>query len=156
MTAKWRHTLASACLDTFGATFSNFLNCILWQRITDDGSEPEMRIWSILLIKSYSKWCIHLSIEVSVLYSHDIQEQGHNNSWVSLIALLFEVFSVNEEVIGDFIRKISVHFNTFVFYILTFVLKNCISDIFFLRALIFPHSKFLKTRNLHLLLFQTK
>ena len=30
-------------------------------RITDEGSVPEMRIWSILLIKSDFKWCIHLS-----------------------------------------------------------------------------------------------
>ena len=30
-------------------------------RITDEGSVPEMRIWSILLIKSDLKWCIHLS-----------------------------------------------------------------------------------------------
>ena len=28
---------------------------------TDKGSLPEMRIWSILLIKSDLKWCIHLS-----------------------------------------------------------------------------------------------
>ena len=35
-------------------------------------------------------------------------------------------------------------------------LKNCFSDKFFLRAFIFPHAKFLKTRNLHLLWLQTK
>ena len=35
-------------------------------------------------------------------------------------------------------------------------LKNCFSDNFFLRAFIFPHAKFLKTRNLHLLWLQTK
>ena len=29
-----------------------FLNFIVWLRITDEGSVPEMRIWSILLIKS--------------------------------------------------------------------------------------------------------
>ena len=33
---------------------------VVWRRITDDGSLPEMRIWSILLIKSDLKWCIHL------------------------------------------------------------------------------------------------
>ena len=27
--------------------------------ITDEGSVPEMRVWSILLIKSDLKWCIH-------------------------------------------------------------------------------------------------
>ena len=33
-------------------------------------------------------------------------------------------------------------------------LKNCFSDKFSLRAFIFPHAKFLKTRNLHLLWLQ--
>ena len=28
--------------------------------ITDEGLVPEMRIWSILLIKSDLKWCIYL------------------------------------------------------------------------------------------------
>ena len=35
-------------------------------------------------------------------------------------------------------------------------LKNCFSDKYSLRAFIFPHAKFLKTRNLHLLWLQTK
>ena len=43
-----------------GHLFSTFENT-LWLRITDEGSVPEMRIWSILLIKSVLKWCIHLS-----------------------------------------------------------------------------------------------
>ena len=29
-------------------------------RITDEGSVPEIRVWSILLKKSDLKWCIHL------------------------------------------------------------------------------------------------
>ena len=37
-----------------------FLNYFVWLRITGEGSVPEMRIWSILLIKSDLKWCIHL------------------------------------------------------------------------------------------------
>ena len=45
----------------FGHHFSSFLNYFVWLRITDEGSVPEMRTWSILLIKSYLKWCIHLS-----------------------------------------------------------------------------------------------
>ena len=53
--------LASACLDTFGLSLFNFLNYIVWQRITEEGSVPEMRIWSIVLIISDLKWCIHLS-----------------------------------------------------------------------------------------------
>ena len=32
--------------------FSTFLNSIIELRITDEGSVPEMRIWSILLFKS--------------------------------------------------------------------------------------------------------
>ena len=38
-----------------------FLKILFWLRITGEGSIPEMRIWSILLIKSDLKWCIHLS-----------------------------------------------------------------------------------------------
>ena len=45
----------------FWAYIFNFLNYFLWLRITDEGSVPEMRILSILLIKSDLKWCIHLS-----------------------------------------------------------------------------------------------
>ena len=30
-------------------------------KVTDEGSLPVMRIWSILLIKSELKWCINLS-----------------------------------------------------------------------------------------------
>ena len=54
--------LALACFGFFffGITFQLFkLLCLL--RITDEGSVPEIRIWSILLIKSDLKWCIHLS-----------------------------------------------------------------------------------------------
>ena len=36
------------------------LNYFVWPRITDEGSLLEMRIWSILLIKSDLKWRIHL------------------------------------------------------------------------------------------------
>ena len=55
--------LALACFGTksFGASFFNFLNYPVWLMITDEGSVPEMRIWSILLIKSKLKWCIHLN-----------------------------------------------------------------------------------------------
>ena len=38
-----------------------FWKLFVWRRITDEGSLPEMRIWSILLITSGLKWCIHLS-----------------------------------------------------------------------------------------------
>ena len=36
----------------FLASLFNFLNYFVWLRITDEGSVPEMRIWSILSIKS--------------------------------------------------------------------------------------------------------
>ena len=45
----------------FWAYIFNFLNYFLWLRITDEGSVPGMRIWSISLIQSDLKWCIHLS-----------------------------------------------------------------------------------------------
>ena len=51
----------SLYLGTFGASIFNHFNFFVWLRITDEGSVPEMRIWSILLIKSDLKWCIHLS-----------------------------------------------------------------------------------------------
>ena len=53
-----------------------FGNHFVWRRITDEGSLPEMRIWSILLIKSELKWCIHLS-KVSFYIS--------TTWWVSLL-----------------------------------------------------------------------
>ena len=52
--------LASACFGTFKASFLNLLTTF-WLRTTDEGFEPDMRIWSILLIKFNSKWCIHFS-----------------------------------------------------------------------------------------------
>ena len=39
----------------------NFFNYFLWLKITDEGSIPEIRIFSILLIKSDLKLCVHLS-----------------------------------------------------------------------------------------------
>ena len=47
----------------------NFWNYFVWLRITDEGSLSEMGIWSILLIKSDLKWCIHLSRSL-FLYIH--------------------------------------------------------------------------------------
>ena len=45
----------------FLASLFNLLNYFVWLRITDEGSVHEMRTCSILLIKSDSKWCIHLT-----------------------------------------------------------------------------------------------
>ena len=52
----------------FGIIFQLY-NYFLWLRITDEGSIPEMRIWSILLIKSDLKWCIHFRRSL-YLYFH--------------------------------------------------------------------------------------
>ena len=54
----------------FLALFFNFYNYFLWLRITDEGSIPEMRIWSILLIKSDLKWCIHLSRSLYLYFNY--------------------------------------------------------------------------------------
>ena len=43
---------ASAFLGHFWAPLFNFLNYFVWLRVTYEGSVPEMRIWSILLIGS--------------------------------------------------------------------------------------------------------
>ena len=40
---------------------ATFLNYFVWLRITDEGSVPDMRIWSTLLITFDLKWCIYLS-----------------------------------------------------------------------------------------------
>ena len=53
------------------------LNYFVWQRITDEGSVPEMRIWSILWIKSVLKWCIHLSRSLFFIF----QLPGECHCW---------------------------------------------------------------------------
>ena len=59
--------LASTCFGTFMTYLFNFLNYFVWLRITDEGSVPVMRKWSILLMKSDLKWCIHLDFN---LFTH--------------------------------------------------------------------------------------
>ena len=54
--------LASASFVTFVTSLLNFLNYFVWQRISDEGSVHEMRIWSILLMKSDLRWYIHLDL----------------------------------------------------------------------------------------------
>ena len=44
---------------------------------TDKGSLPEMRIWSILLIISELKWCIHFNYLVSVTAGGPVSPRGH-------------------------------------------------------------------------------
>ena len=57
-------------LSFFRYFFALFFNNFLWLRITDEGSIPEMRIWSILLIKSDLKWCIHLSRSLYLYFNY--------------------------------------------------------------------------------------
>ena len=45
-------------------------NYFVLLRITDEGSVREMRLWSILLIKSGLKWCIHLSRSLFVYFNY--------------------------------------------------------------------------------------
>ena len=69
----------------FWASIFNFWIYFVWVRITDEGSVPEMRIWSILFIKSNLKWCIHLSRSlftyfnylVSVTAGGPVSPRGH-------------------------------------------------------------------------------
>ena len=53
--------LALPCFGTFG---HKFLTYFLWLRNTDEGSVPEMRIWSISLIKSVLNG-VNILVEVS-------------------------------------------------------------------------------------------
>ena len=50
----------------------NFWNYFVWLRITDEGSVPEMRIWSILLIKSDLKLCKHSSKSIFLYLIWDL------------------------------------------------------------------------------------
>ena len=59
----------------FRAIIFNFWNHFIWLRITDKGSLPEMRIWSILFIKSEFKWCMHLSRSLFLYCKQTIE--GH-------------------------------------------------------------------------------
>ena len=64
-------------LTLLGVTFQ-LLNFFVWLRITAEGSVPEMRIWSILSIKSDLKWCIHVrskerQIDINSINSRALQ-----------------------------------------------------------------------------------
>ena len=65
--------------------------------ITDDGSVPEMRIWSILLIQSDFKWCIHLSRNLLLYFTFLI-----GNIYVQFEAMVYQ------QIVGIQMRK-TVH-----------------------------------------------
>ena len=69
----------------FWTSLFNFLYYFVWLSITDEGSVSEMRIWSILFIKSDLKWCTHLGIS---LYSNSTVIQLLCFNTPSLLALL--------------------------------------------------------------------
>ena len=61
----------------------NFLSSFVWLRITDEGSVPEMRIWSIFYLNPDLKWCIHLSRSLlSYLLSPDDLSSSWNTSCI--------------------------------------------------------------------------
>ena len=69
------------------------LKLLLWLRTTDEGSVPEMRIWSILLIKSDLKWCIHLGRSL-FLYLNRVTKKGPEGNFLSK-CLFFDFLNVN-------------------------------------------------------------
>ena len=69
------HTYASILLTVkpgkWHQIISNFIKYeIQNSNNPDEGSVPEMRIWSILLIKSALKWCIHLSRSLFLYFNY--------------------------------------------------------------------------------------
>ena len=71
--------LASACFGNFGVITFRFFNFFILLRITDDGSVPEMRIWSLLVIKSDWKQCIHLRRNLFYIYMLS-DPRGHSTA----------------------------------------------------------------------------
>ena len=51
------------------------LNFFVWLRITDESSVPEMSFWSIFLIKSDLKWCIHLRRRLFLNLQRKLKQQ---------------------------------------------------------------------------------
>ena len=51
---------------------------IFYTNLTSCLSIPKMRIWSILLIKSDLKWCIHLSRRLYLYYLHKMHARACN------------------------------------------------------------------------------
>ena len=103
--------LASACFGTFGTLLFNFRNYLVWPRFTDEGSVPEMRIWSILLIKSDLKWCKHLSRSLFLYIS--------TTWWVSLLVDQWVPKGTFSQVlrltlVDSFLQSIAAHRNHFV------------------------------------------
>ena len=71
--------LAPASFGIFVTSLFNFLNYFVWLRIADEGSVPEICIWSILLMKSDLKWCIHL--DLFLYFNHFTHALGECHCW---------------------------------------------------------------------------
>ena len=58
-------------------------NYFVWPRITDDGTIPELHIWSIFLIKSDLKWCIHLQVSriLFLYFNYFVSHCWYTPSW---------------------------------------------------------------------------
>ena len=77
----------SLFLHVSGISFQ-LLKLLLWQRTTDEGSVPEMRIWSILLINSDLKWC-KILVEVSFNISRSVESY-----FSSLFRIVKQIFKL--------------------------------------------------------------
>ena len=73
----------------FRHSLLTLLNYFVWLRITDEGSAPEMRIWSILLI-NLTKNGVYILVEVSFY----ITAYAHILSYLSYFHLSYLNFSV--------------------------------------------------------------
>ena len=101
----------------FRASLLNVWNYFVWLRITDEGSVPEMRIWSILLTISGLKWCIHLSRSLFIWKTKLSDKQAR------LSRISTECFTKSTYRSDKWMTYICHHIanKTFNFYIFTFI-----------------------------------
>ena len=120
----------------FWVSHFNFLNYVVWLRITDEGSLPKMRIWSILLIKSDLKWCIYLSrslcIFLNVIKPHI--HMGHKQLWWIWIRRNYHTVKIDKSIWSGTIILLKVMKRE----LQTFRLEPLIPDWYCCRALYPP------------------
>ena len=68
-----------------GSIFSILETTLFGEGSHNEGSLPEMRIWSMLLIKSELKWCIHLSRSLFLYFIAFIGHFGLNRKGKKLL-----------------------------------------------------------------------
>ena len=81
-TRVWWGSVVKCLTEYLKLLIFNFWIHIVWLRITDEGSLPEMRIWSILLINSDLKWCIHLSKSLYLYFNYLVCVSLLVDQWV--------------------------------------------------------------------------